>query len=1323
MINIARLFSGILKAVGALLIVVLILSVIVIRLEIPISLDLTRSVVESAVREALGRDFVIEGPIDLVPSLSPRLEIERLRLANPPGWEAQDFARVKRIRVQLEAIPLLRGKIHIHEAIANGVEIFAETQPDGKSNWQFDLPDTAHDRSAELPSMALAEVRRLSLKHLNVSYHDGSAEQQYEIGVDELHGAAAAGQPLDFRVQGSLQQQPFSAALTGGSITQLFAAEQPWPLEFEAEIGDASLEVSGVLTEPKQAKGIDLAFRLSAPGLEVLEGFTESPLPRVGSYDLRGTLRNSESTYSLSALTATIGHTTLTGHLELNLSGDRPRVGGALAIATLDMAPFLTVAPAEKSGTSSAARADPLEQRFSLEVLQHIAVELDLGVNRVVNAPLDIADVSLEVSIQDGTLSMPLAANLTGVPINGALHAKTVDGAPTLAVELSAERADIGDLAGLLMSSAGIAGRVEQFECRLAAQGSTVQSLLAQLSLQAKLSGATLTYGEDAGGEPVHLRLDTMEISALEEQPLALKFKGTLIDQDFSVDLSGDRLATLIEESSWSLRLNARGAGARLQVEGAVAMDPGKGPTDLQLNLVGRRLGDLASWLGVSPSADFAYTLRGRLRMTDDETRLSVQEAKVGRSAFSGDFAWKGVTMDPLFLAALHFKAVDTAELSRVIEVDQPTADGSPESFDLDLPILPREVYIDDADIDLTIDRVFLEPADLTNVTLSSRFRDGRVQPSRFRATIGDASFSGELSLDLRGKVPTANAKLVAKRVDYGALLYSLRLAEGLEAEARRLEVNISARGSSLLELLDQTGFSVVLQDGLWTLRDPNTQDSVQIRIREGTTTGARGVRHMAWTLEGQLDDTPIKITGRTDPLADPADAGLALRLAAESAKSRLELSGSVILPIERNDFDFKMSLSGERLDLLNPLIGLTLPPLGPYTVTGRLCLVDEVYRLSGLEARVGDSDVSGHVSLDTTGIRPRVDIDLASKTLQLEDLGIVGEPSEEPHSPAVTTPTAQEAADKANATQPLAEQLRGFDGRLSLRVAQVLSGDDSLGGVSLGATLEDGRLWATPLKLETAQGSASATFGLEASEFDVAAMIRARVDQLEAGPLLRLLDPITDARGRFSLDMDVTSFIQDLDDLMQHANGRLDYAIWPEDFRADVVGLWAINAVTSILPILDPRGSKVNCLVGRFNLDDGVMRSEEFFMDTTQVRVKGKGEMNFKTETLDFKLNPRAKYFNVVSVPAPARVKGKFSDFALGVQATDIVKEVGRRIPAYIFLIPTLLFDLLMGAPPTVDEAACIAAYQRPEKLPDLSTPASEDRFTFDEFIPNLIN
>jgi hypothetical protein len=185
-----------------------------------------------------------------------------------------------------------------------------------------------------------------------------------------------------------------------------------------------------------------------------------------------------------------------------------------------------------------------------------------------------------------------------------------------------------------------------------------------------------------------------------------------------------------------------------------------------------------------------------------------------------------------------------------------------------------------------------------------------------------------------------------------------------------------------------------------------------------------------------------------------------------------------------------------------------------------------------------------------------------------------------------------------------------------------------------------------------------------------------AYIERFEYGVIARRLRPGSDAEGLFSLNMELASTTPSLSAIMAHADGRIDLAVWPRNLGAGQIDVWVVNLFRELLPVLDRRAqSQVNCMVGRFDLHSGVLRRDALVIDTSRMRVLGAGTVDFATEAIDFRFQPRAKDVQFFSLETPVRVTGTLTDFNIGVSPGDVLATIARFFGSVIVVPLETLF------------------------------------------------
>src|SRR5581483_8228884 len=143
--------------------------------------------------------------------------------------------------------------------------------------------------------------------------------------------------------------------------------------------------------------------------------------------------------------------------------------------------------------------------------------------------------------------------------------------------------------------------------------------------------------------------------------------------------------------------------------------------------------------------------------------------------------------------------------------------------------------------------------------------------------------------------------------------------------------------------------------------------------------------------------ETPVKLTAegtyQKQPLTVSLEGGSYknLRSAREPypldlklgvGKVKAVIQGKMIEPLAMKGEDVTLDIQGDDMANLFPLIHLVFPPTPPYKLKGRLKHEAQIWSFSNFSGRVGGSDLSGTMRVDTGPKRPVMKADLVSTLL-----------------------------------------------------------------------------------------------------------------------------------------------------------------------------------------------------------------------------------------------------------------------------------------------------------------------------------------------------
>ncbi|MGH8682354.1 MAG: AsmA family protein [Burkholderiales bacterium] len=1218
-----------------------------------------REPMAAALSRALGRDVRLHGPARLTVSLHSDLVLGDIRIANPPAFDAPDFARIGELRLAIDLLPLLRGEIRVRELRGRDVIVRLVRATDGRGNWMFDAGARnapASDEPVERPRL---DVHRVALENVRIEYVGAGATRRFDL--TEITGDAGTGQSVGLSLRGTVAKQfAYTVDATSAPLSGLGAA-QPWPFEFQLFFLGTVLNGSGTIGGSREHPTVRLAVGAGTQDIREIGNLLDIKVPPVGAAAIAAELDVAPGGTALRSINAVIGATAVSGDLALDASGTRPKLTGRLALHEFGSRPVVPDAKAAEVATLAAAYRELESTDFDLKRLASLDADVQLGVAHWAGLPADVRDVSANLRIDAGKLTAPLQAMIGAARFEGGVSADGTATPPRLRVHLAARAAPLGGLAELVFDAPYVAGSARRFEVTLDARGRSADELARSLDGRIRVQGAQLTYGNFAGGKPVAMRLDAAEVSQLRGGTILGTLRGALRGKPFDGTFRAGTVAQILRERRTAFDFDGTSGGVRARLSGTLVEPTDAQGPEIAFEVTAPRARELTPWLGFSSASDARVALKGTVQVRQHQASLSGGSLLFGRTSIAGDVAWQAAGGKPLVTANLVAELLAPAEL-RALTVSTP---GRTTVFEI--PILPESLNFADSDLEVRVKRVDGLPLEIADVVFQGRMRGGAITPSPFSLRVERNALAGAVALDARGATPTASLWLAGDDFDVGALLRRLRVARDIDSRIGTVRLYADIRERRLGDVLEQSSFVASIESGTLDFRDANTRAALRIAVDAGEVRADPGGPVTA-SMTGTAGTTPVALkaqAGRLRELVEPAER-LPFTLTAETPAAKLAISGAAA-PQRDPDVALSLALTGERLSGLDAILETSLPPWGPYALTARLRLAARGYEVDGMRLALGDSVLEGKGSLDTARAPPKLDVAFAAERIQLDDFPFgdwspfgrrVG-----PGTP-LTVGTAREAvAGGARGIHALLsrELLGRLDADLDVAVKQVVSGKDELGRGRLAVTVADGHATIAPLAVESGAGAAQLALFYKPRAHDVLVDAHARVDRLEYGALARRLRPGSDLAGTFSLDLRLTATAPQLAAALATGSGRFDFAVWPRHLSGGLFDLWTANLLLRLLPFVDQSASPVNCVVGQFDLEDGTLRSVRLAIDTVNSRTEGGGRADFGSGEVHLRLVPRPKVAQFFSFATPIEVSGTLEDYRIRMLPTDTVGTAMR--------------------------------------------------------------
>ena len=271
-------------------------------------------------------------------------------------------------------------------------------------------------------------------------------------------------------------------------------------------------------------------------------------------------------------------------------------------------------------------------------------------------------------------------------------------------------------------------------------------------------------------------------------------------------------------------------------------------------------------------------------------------------------------------------------------------------------------------------------------------------------------------------------------------------------------------------------------------------------------------------------------------------------------------------------------------------------------------------------------------------------------------------------------------------------ERIRGMDARVKYRAAAVKTGKLSISRIALDLSLQRGVMRFAPLSLVLPQGKLTSNTTVDGSkeipEIDIDARVtQVRLSQFKTKDGSQPLDgtlvgrAILHGRGK------------SLHELGSTAAGTVTLVVPHGDIRSAFAELLGIDAARGLGLLLTKSQEKtgIRCGVANFKADGGVFAAQDIVIDTDNVLITGKGEVDLGPEVLDLTLSGQSKKVRLFRIKSPIELGGTLSKPKVGLKAGNAVGQAAAATALGVLATP-LAAVLAFIDPGLAKDADCSA-------------------------------
>jgi uncharacterized protein involved in outer membrane biogenesis len=462
----------------------------------------------------------------------------------------------------------------------------------------------------------------------------------------------------------------------------------------------------------------------------------------------------------------------------------------------------------------------------------------------------------------------------------------------------------------------------------------------------------------------------------------------------------------------------------------------------------------------------------------------------------------------------------------------------------------------------------------------------------------------------------------------------------------------------------------LTLDAGTLVYRNPSAETDLTLAIV--TDPSAHEARQTNVKAKGVFRGMNASAEGSGGPVLNLRDKTVPypLDVKAQIGNTRASAEGVVGGLVALAEADLAVSLQGANLRQLGPILEITLPATSKYSVAGRLIRNGPVWEFNQFEGSLGKSDLSGSIGFTRAGERPNIRADLHSHQLVLDEL-----------------------KRKEESKDPLRfDRLRAFDADVKLAARTVKRKDRSVGGLTAHLQLNNGELKLDPLNFAAASGMVNSHVTLNAHDDPPSGHAQVQVSRMQLGAIFLKSKP----KGMLAGSAKLTGAGQSLEAMIGSSDGDVQFVISEGEISPLLVSFVGLNATGLFRSLIGERERiPVNCAVGHFKLEDGVMHTKALVIDTTKNDIAGSGTIDLGKKTYDLTFAPLEEKKGLLSKllysGAPVHVGGTFKNPQFSTDTGSIAARGGAAVALGIINPLAALIPLL--APASEKEANnCVA-------------------------------
>ncbi|AJY48990.1 AsmA family protein [Halomonas sp. KO116] len=1194
-----------------------------------------KPVITDRIEQATGRSVAIHGDVEISLFPHPQLALHQLEISNPDWTTADHLLTAEQVTLTPSLIDLLQGELTLEKLNFSGSTLNLEQRDNAPANWVLVDERTTQSAPAENDSSSFS-MPSLAVSDSTVRYWRANADSPLSVAISSLQ-TQAGDETLRTQATLNVQQRDIELKAQTDTVAAFLVETKGFSGDISLSAGESQLTTTFELPQAPSLQRFQASGELSLHQLRDWAEWFKLPQIALENLEIAADLERQDNQWRLHNVDASTANSQLSGELAIDTSGEAPSLDGRLHTSTVDVAALRSALP--ESGES---------QGLSIPVLPAVRGNVSIAADRLILKQATLLNLQGTLELADHSVALtPLTFDIAGGHAQADIALTSSPESVQADAQIALTQLDLSQIDQALppgnLVSADISLELKPMEQR---------PTLATETLLTHLHIGHARFDYQHQNADTHLE-GTLAASEEQNPPeLLLNVNGTWRSKPLELQAQGAPLTRLLDlenttlQHDYPLHVDATSNAVRVQAETTLAslLSPQTFAADMTLTADSAQ--QLEDWFGPVLPPLPGFRLTGELVRDHDQWSATGLEGRIGSTQVNGSIE---VLSGERPLVEVDLEA-GRIYLAQLIERTTPTEseEAENESF-----LAPLRTF--DGQLSLNANTLVLPNGlALNDLTLAANLEAGQLEAEPVRFRLGDGSLSASLTLDAAQPPASGHLDIDVDNIALSRLSDTFTPIEdrlGRVSGELHLEMSESLPSERRDDLLLPFIGRLKFEPSELSFSDPQADTDLTLSIESQAQTF-----HMQG--EGHYDSAPASFNLHGDPLLNARDPNrlYAVDLEADIVDTHIRLDGTLLRPLELEGLNLQLALEGPNPQRLSRLLGISLPELPAYSVTGELDLEDQRWTFTDIQGVIGGSDLNGHLALDTNVSPLHVSGELSSTHLNIEDLGLLaGETPEE---------TSNKDRFILPDTEIITEAWQGVSADVSYRGQSVRADGIPLSNVVIDFVLKEGRGRFEPIGFGVGEGKVDLILDLKTKTHPPSGTLQVEVQRVDLNAALRhwnLADEsvgIIGGRGKLWIEgSSIAELLASADGgvVLLMNDGRLDALL------VEIAGLDAGQTFLSWARGRDP--IPIDCAYADLQARDGVTQLDTFVVDTGDTTFTLGGQVDLNTERLDISIIAHPKDPSVFVGRSPLHLGGTFDNIETGVHREALVMRAGASV------------------------------------------------------------